>query len=93
MLESHVCTFHLQVRAKAKADAAQKREAYKKEEERQIEKIKIQTICEWEDERAEKLVKLEKAYENNVRNVGEGHVNAQDLVSEIVSFLSASLRI
>ena len=54
----------------------------KEEENRQIEKLAFEVLCEWEEEKEEHVRQLEDAYERSVKTVGEGHTEADEAVCQ-----------
>ncbi|RXG60737.1 Centrosomal protein [Armadillidium vulgare] len=66
-----------QVRAQSREEAFRIREAGRKEEENQKERIKKNENAKWEAEKQKKLDKLEKKLQNDLQDIGKAHESAQ----------------
>ncbi|KAB7496149.1 Centrosomal protein [Armadillidium nasatum] len=65
------------VRAQSREEAFRIREAGRKEEENQKERIKKNENAKWEAEKQRKLDKLEKKLQNDLQDIGKAHESAQ----------------
>ncbi|KAK2164398.1 hypothetical protein LSH36_64g02027 [Paralvinella palmiformis] len=66
----------LQVRERAKLNAAKIRQSVKEEKQKQLQKLAKEIEDEWNREKEEKLRTLKEIYEHNLKHVGEAHRNA-----------------
>lgn len=76
-----------QVREQERGIAFQIREDIKQRRNQQFSRLADELRAEWEEAQSQKIENLEKLYLASLRHMGEGHRQAKENVSELISSL------
>lgn len=76
-----------QVREQERGIAFQIREDIKQRRNQQFSRLAEELRAEWEEAQSQKIQNLEKLYLASLRHMGEGHQQAKENVSELISSL------
>ena len=76
-----------QVREQERGIAFQIREDIKQRRNQQFSRLAEELRAEWEETQSQKIQNLEKLYLASLRHMGEGHRQAKENVSELISSL------